>query len=679
MKISPFIKTYKSLLQCVKPNIPNTCKDTIMSTSTAPESSLRPQHSKQPSSRMRTAPHLRSKIFYSLFGLVVVVEIVVFGLVLLVADSMGRTWAREHLEQESNKLIAQMHNTDYLAFWGQYPYRISLITESGAVVYDNRINTTELDNHRQREEVQAALESGRGYMERKSTSTKYKSLYYARYVPEFHLIVRISINQQDVYAFFLPILGYMGVILALGLALSALLAHYLTRSIIAPLNTLSTLDSKSFQIPYAELAPFFTKIIAQKKQLKKQLKIIRRQQQQFQAISQNINEGVVLLDSKRKVLGYNASARAILPHIDSGSFGAWSADSRAKSSPPESKEAESSTPESSTHAIQGDIFSFIDFSSAQIQTNELQISDTHIECIALPIWGKTKPKAFAVLLLDRSQMRQIQAMRREFSANVTHELKTPLSVIMASSEMMKQGLIAEKDFMLFFDKIYEECKRLLEIINDILKLSFFDEGGKELEKTPVRMYELAQIVLHSLAPLIEEKHLHTKLVCKARESSVLGVTHLLQDMLYNLCENAIKYNKENGALEIFICNARAQGLVLELIGDSGEVVDSGLESRLMGDSHMLDLAQFTLITPALPLPQNLLLVAVCDSGIGIPSGEIARVFERFYRVDKSRSKKLGGTGLGLSIVKHIALYHGAQIFIRSEVGQGSEVVMLFKR
>ena len=119
--------------------------------------------------------------------------------------------------------------------------------------------------------------------------------------------------------------------------------------------------------------------------------------------------------------------------------------------------------------------------------------------------------------------------------------------------------------------------------------------------------------------------------------------------------------------------------MLELIGDSGEVVDSGLESRLMGDSHMLDLVQFTLITPALPLPQNLLLVAVCDSGIGIPSGEIARVFERFYRVDKSRSKKLGGTGLGLSIVKHIALYHGAQIFIRSEVGRGSEVVMLFKR
>lgn len=690
-----------------------------MSQPIAPEST-RQAKSAESTKASPQAPSLRAKIFYSLFGLVAVVEILVFGLVFLVADTIGQKWAYEHLEQESQKLATQMHNTDYLAFWGQYPYRISLIAESGAVVYDNRVNVAELDNHKDREEVRAALAQGHGYMERKSTSTKYKALYYARYLPEYHLIVRISMSQRDVHAFFLPVLGYMGVILALTLVLSALLARYLTRSIIAPLNTLSALDSKGFSIPYGELAPFFTKIIAQKKQLKKQLKIIRRQQQQFQAISQNINEGVVLLDSKKTILSYNERAKELVPYLDSRKIVAPESnapdsgerDSRALGAvcnAPDSRvidsSAQASSLESKSHAIQSDVFGFIDFSLAQIQTSELQIEHKHIECIALPIWGKARPKAFAVLLLDRSQIYQIQAMRREFSANVTHELKTPLSVIMASSEMMKQGLIAEKDFMTFVDKIHEECKRLLEIINDILKLSFFDEGGSELERVPVRLYDIAQLVLNALAPLSESKQLRVKLMCDGLDSHVLGAPHLLQDMLYNLCENAIKYNKDGGELEVRICSARLKAQrwlevdFAKLAPESPEsqkstranstpkdptarrecvpescTLDSGLQ-----DSNAIDLSALTPITPRATLPQDLLLLVVRDSGIGIPSDEIARVFERFYRVDKSRSKKLGGTGLGLSIVKHIALYHGAHMFVRSELEKGSEVLILFER
>ncbi|WP_304210347.1 ATP-binding protein [Helicobacter canis] len=604
-----------------------------------PQSQKPPMPSSPSTAPSKPPKYLQAKIFYSIFGLVAGVEIAIFGLFFLAAEMIGQKWAYEHLELESKKLITQMHNTDYLAFWAQYPYRISLITEEGVVIYDNTISAVDLDNHKDREEVQMALASGRGYVERKSTDMLYKALYYASYLPEYRLILRVSMNQRDIYAFLLPIVGYMAILLIITLLLSTIITSYLTRSIIAPLNNLSALDTKKFRAPYRELVPFFYKIIAQRKQLKKQLKIIRRQQQQFQAISQNINEGLVLIDTKKQILSYNTKAKELLPTLESSS-------SSVQGAP-------------STDLVQ-DIFAFIDLFSPQIQTSELQIKGNHIECIALPIWGKLKPKAFVVLLLDRSEKNQIHAMRREFSANVTHELKTPLSVIMASSEMMKQGLIPQKDFMLFFDKIYDECKRLLEIINDILKLSFFDEGGEKLESSVVNVYEVAQWVVCSLAPLAAEKELRVQIICDDQAScTISAVARLLEDMLYNLCENAIKYNNQQGSLEICIS-----------IGE--------FDPRAIKD--------FTHITPSLALPigQDTATIMIKDSGIGIPESEQKRVFERFYRVDKSRSKKLGGTGLGLSIVKHIAIYHNAHIFLRSNAdlqssSRGSEILVVFAR
>ena len=214
--------------------------------------------------------------------------------------------------------------------------------------------------------------------------------------------------------------------------------------------------------------------------------------------------------------------------------------------------------------------------------------------------------------------------------------------------------------MLFFDKIYDECKRLLEIINDILKLSFFDEGGEKLESSVVNVYEVAQRVVCSLAPLAAEKELRVQIICDDQAScTISAVARLLEDMLYNLCENAIKYNNQQGSLEICI--------------STGE-----FDPRAIKD--------FTHITPSLALPigQDTATIMIKDSGIGIPESEQKRVFERFYRVDKSRSKKLGGTGLGLSIVKHIAIYHNAHIFLRSNADlqssdRGSEILVVFAR
>lgn len=583
--------------------------------------------------RLAKRNSLRTKIFYAIFGLVAVIEIIIFLCILFAADYMSQKWSYEHLEQESKKLIAQMHSTDYLAFWGQYPYRISLIDKQGVVLYDNRIARVNLGNHKDREEVIGALQYGSGYARRTSESIEERTLYFAKYIPEYQLVLRISMNQKALYAIRFWILGYVVVILLIALFISAIVAKYLARSIVAPLDKLDSLDMKSFQSPYSELSGFFAKIIAQKKKIKKQLKIIRYQHQQFQTISQNINEGYVLLDARKSILAFNQRAQEILPSLQVGAY--------------------INTIHKHSNDLQAQVFSHIDFGIIQIQTKEIQIQDYHIEAIALPIWGKTKPKAFMVLLLDRSAKNQIQRLKREFSANVTHELKTPLSVIMASSEMMKQGMIAPKDVVLFSEKIYNECKRLLEIINDILKLSFFDEGGGELEKQSLNLEHIANRVLNTLEPLISQNQLQVRLICPQKdETIVFGVDSLLEDMLYNLCENAIKYNAQGGRLEIRI------GSIMGLLPYS--------------TSH-------TRITQPSSKETNTkkIYIAIKDSGIGIPKDEQQRVFERFYRVDKSRSKKLGGTGLGLCIVKHIALYHNAQILLQSDTGKGCEVVVVF--
>ncbi len=639
-------------------------------------------------------------------------EAVIFISLLILADNVSQKWAFEHLKEEAQKLATQMKSTDYLAFWGQYPYRISLIDEGGKVIYDNRLEPASLSNHADREEVKAAIAGNPSYVVRDSTSAHQRLLYYAVYLPSYHLVLRVCMSQRAIYAAGFWILGYVAAVMLLALLLSALVARYLTRSIIAPLNSLESLESKSFKPPYSELFVFFDKIIAQKKKIKKASKIIARQERQFQAISQNISEGIVLLDEHKKILSFNDKALMMLPHLRAGAvvgensareageiaseFGAPKMQN-LDSSKNNARDKNSADTITDTIADTEGIFASIDFSSAKAQAQDIQIQGCDIEMIALPVLGKSKAKAFVVLLLDRSEKIQNQRLRREFSANVTHELKTPLSTIMASSEMMKQGMIAQGDIAAFSGKIYEKCKRLLDIINDILKLSFFDEGGV-LEKSRVCLKESAQKALNALSPLITQKRIQVRLNAQDDENlAIFGVPNLIEDMLYNLCENAIKYNHEGGKLEVSIYKMRESGARNFGVRESDMRVFGARESGVQEIDKILP-APFVKIAgknASQIAPKSTskstglqafgahnknstkICIHIKDDGIGIPLDEQEKVFERFYRVDKSRSKKLGGTGLGLSIIKHIALYHGAQILLKSEEGKGCEVVIIF--
>lgn len=610
-------------------------------------------------------------------------EAVIFISLLILADNVSQKWAFEHLKEEAQKLATQMKSTDYLAFWGQYPYRISLIDEGGKVIYDNRLEPASLSNHADREEVKAAIAGNPSYVVRDSTSAHQRLLYYAVYLPSYHLVLRVCMSQRAIYAAGFWILGYVVAVMLLALLLSALVARYLTRSIIAPLNSLESLESKSFEPPYSELFVFFDKIIAQKKKIKKASKIIARQDKQFQAISQNISEGIVLLDEHKKILSFNDKALMMLPHLRAGAaVGRNSARETGEFGAPKMQNLDSSKNSADTITDAEGIFASIDFSSAKAQAQDIQIQGCDIEMIALPVLGKSKAKAFVVLLLDRSEKIQNQRLRREFSANVTHELKTPLSTIMASSEMMKQGMIAQGDIAAFSGKIYEECKRLLDIINDILKLSFFDEGGV-LEKSRVCLKESAQKALNALSPLIAQKHIQVRLNAQDDENlAIFGVPNLIEDVLYNLCENAIKYNHEGGKLEVSIYKMRESGARDSGVCDIDKILSapfvkiagkSALQIAQKSASKSTNLQAFG----ARDKNSAKICIHIKDDGIGIPLDEQEKVFERFYRVDKSRSKKLGGTGLGLSIIKHIALYHGAQILLKSQEGKGCEVVIIF--
>ncbi|GAD19824.1 ATP-binding protein [Helicobacter fennelliae] len=549
---------------------------------------------------------LRTKIFYSIFGVATLIEILVFIFLGIAFDRMLEKQAFENLKNEALQIKLQMQNSNYLNFWSHYPYRITLVDSSGKVLYDNRLLAEDLPNHLSHQEIQEALSTKQSASSKRfSQSLNQKTLYYAIFLPEYNLILRVATSQNQMYQTQLDFVPYMLCIIFITLIASFGFAWYFTKSIINPINALGSLESKEtlLQIPYIELSGFISKIYTQKKKIKKQLKIISLKQQEFEAISQNIDEGFMRLNAIGEVLSFNHKAQKIFAQTEIGL-------------------------NVTLHEDFLKYFKHIDFSSPQIQTSEQQINGLYIEMITFPIHSKSKFNGFVVLLLDKSADFKIQNLRKEFSANVTHELKTPLSVIIASSEMIKNNMILPQDLPEFADKIYLESTRLLDIINDILKLSFFDEGTQHLEKSLIDLYALSKLVLKSLENPAQQKNISLRVI--GEKCEVLGIENLLWDMIYNLCENAIKYNIEGGSVEI--CTSKQN---------------------------------------------NKAILSIKDSGIGIPKESLDRVFERFYRVDKGRSKKFGGTGLGLSIVKHIALYHNAKITLNSEVGAGSEVIVTF--
>ena len=482
-------------------------------------------------------------------------------------------------------------------------YRLTWIAPSGEVLFDSQADESSMENHAQREEVRQALETGEGQSSRYSSTLLEKTIYYAKKLTDGS-ILRISISRATAGVLVMGMLQPMLVVLAAARILALVLAKRISARIVAPLNRLD-LEKPLENDTYEELSPLLTRINQQRRQIDAQLRTLQQKKDEFDQITASMNEGLVLMNEKGTVLSINPAARALF-HAEPDCVG-----------------QDFLTVERS-HEISCAIRRALEEGHAELRVerggHEYQLDISRIESEGTVIGA-------VLLAFDVTEQAFAERNRREFTANVSHELKTPLQSIMGSAELIENGLVKQEDMPRFVGHIRTEAARLVTLIGDIIRLSQLDEGG-ELPFEPVDLKKLAEEASASLASAAADKQVTIRVHGDDRQ--ITTVRRLASEIIYNLCDNAVKYNREGGSVDVTI-DGTAHGAV----------------------------------------------VTVQDTGIGIPPEHQSRVFERFYRVDKSHSKAVGGTGLGLSIVKHAAQYHNARLELKSAVGKGTEIRIHF--
>ena len=474
--------------------------------------------------------------------------------------------------------------------------RVTLIASDGTVLYDSVAKATDMDNHLSREEVACALQEGTGTSSHYSSTVLKKNLYYALRLQN-GTILRLSREQSSLGAMLLNMAWPIAVTVAGLLLLAAALSVRLARQITKPINAISPDDPQNV---YPELQPLVQRLRQQKDTIRQQMDELGKRMREFSAMTENMSEGFLLIDLHGQVLTENHSAATLLPA---------GADNIAKCREEQLRQA-------ARQALAG-----------QRCERLLQQGERTLSVIASPVLESGQVTGAVVLTMDVTEREQREKLRREFSANVSHELKTPLTSISGFAELMSQGLVPEDKVREFSRDIQKECVRLTNLVEDIMDLSRMEEGG-EMEWEGVDLYALCDEVLQSLMPVANKQEISLHLA--GDEQTVRGVRQGLHEMIYNLCDNAIKYNCHGGSVTV-------------TVGESGHRA----------------------------------LVTVKDTGIGIPYDHQSRVFERFYRVDKSHSRAIGGTGLGLSIVKHAAALHDAEVKLQSQPEQGTVITVLF--
>ena len=484
--------------------------------------------------------------------------------------------------------------------------RITWIDKDGKVLFDNRTDASSMENHLEREEVREAVESGYGTSARYSETLTEKSLYSAKKLSDGS-IVRLSVSQYSVITLFLGMLRPVLFIALLAVILALVLAYRLSKNIVTPLNKLD-LDAPLSNEVYEELSPLLQRMDAQQKQLKSQAKELERKREEFEAATANMSEGLVVLNEQGEILSVNRTASDILGTSDA----CLGKDILSVNGSAEMQEM-------LRQARTGE--------NAEITVS---VGGRDFRFNASPVVTEKKVAGIALLIFDITEKEKAEQMRREFTANVSHELKTPLHTISGYAELLANGMVEEKDTAEFSQKIYAEAQRMIRLVEDIIRLSNLDEGATELAREEADLLKIAEKAVESLAPAAEKENVSVEFSGEKAELS--GIPQLLSAIVYNLTDNAIKYNHSGGKVFVSVTN----------------------------------------------VPDGVLL-SVKDTGIGIPKDQQERVFERFYRVDKSHSKEVGGTGLGLSIVKHSAKLHGAKITLESEPGKGTEIAVLFPK
>lgn len=547
---------------------------------------------------------MTKKIFRSIFLTALAVLLVAFAVITAALYSHFADMQKQALRREVSLAAAavQTQGRSYLETLTDAEERFTWIAADGTVLYDTAGESAKAENHADRAEFIDARKNGTGESIRYSSTLLQKTMYSAIRLADGS-VLRIAVSRATVGLLLIGMLPAFLLVLLAALILSAVLASGLAKRIVEPLNHLD-LEHPLENDAYEEIAPLLSRINRQRLALTEQQTLFRRKTQEFEQITASMSEGLVLLDEKGAVLSINPAAQRI--------FGA-------------------------DDTVLGKDFLTLDHTHAVIralddakQTGHGEVRQSlggreyQFDVSAISVDGH--PMGGVLLAFDVSATALAEQQRREFTANVSHELKTPLQGIIGSAELLESGMVKEQDRARFLGHIRSEASRLLTLIEDIIRLSQLDEGG-ELPSSTVELYALADETVQSLAG--EAKRRGVTLTLSGSPVTVRGVPSLLSEVIYNLCDNAIKYNRPDGTVHIEIGTA-----------------------------------------------DGMAKIVVSDTGIGIPPQHQDRVFERFYRVDKSHSKASGGTGLGLSIVKHATLLHHGKIFMQSEEGKGTTMTVL---
>lgn len=551
---------------------------------------------------------MKNKIFRALVALAAMAVLVASGLITFLVSQDYFNETKKELAQEARYISMGLESggNDFLnkiAAENGSNVRITLIDKDGIVLFDNQAEAKTLENHAMRQEIMEAVAVGAGEAERFSDTLDKTTYYYAVRL-EDGKILRLARTIDSIYKSVLQMLPIMGGIVIVVAFLASIVARRVTFNLIKPLDQVN-LDEPLDNETYDELAPFLTRIAKQKRQLSKNLKKLRGKQEELTIITNNMNEGLVLLNGQQNVLFINESAAKIF------GFSAKEVIGRNILTVDRAQEVQ-------------DLLQKV---SQAGKGEGLYEKDGHFYQLS---GSSVNGSGSVILIYDVTEKMTAEKLRREFSANVSHELKTPLQSILGYAEIMKNGLVKDEDKQRFLERIHAEAGNMIELIQNIMELSRLDENKTLDEFEDVDLLKLAQSVILRLKHKAQTKGV--TLNVSGSSACVCGVQSILSEVLYNLVDNSIKYNKDNGKVDVKVQDG------------SDEVT-----------------------------------VSVSDTGIGIGAADRERVFERFYRADKSHSKEIGGTGLGLSIVKHGVLFHKGRVELESEPGVGTTITFVLPK
>lgn len=551
---------------------------------------------------------MTKKIFKSIMFVCALVLAVGLAAVMGILYSNFDGQMRKELSKEAAYLAygVEQQGLNYLKNIKDKSARITYIDQDGTVLFDNEADVSEMKNHSDRTEFQKAEKYGAGESSRYSDTLSEKTIYYALRLKD-GTVLRVSGTQDSVLALVENLIFPLCGLLCLMLILSGIMASAISKRIVKPINELD-LESPEENLIYEELSPLLSKIHRQNREIQNQLELAKQQQEEFALITENMQEGLIVIDKYTMILSANSSAWNLF-HMDRVCQGesVYCLDRE----------------EEFRHAIEQVL-------SGEHTELVLKLNGSDIQLIANPVIRDKKTEGAVVLLVNVTEKLERESLRREFSANVSHELKTPLTSISGFAEIMQGGLVKNEDIPKFAGRIYKESQRLLQLVEDVIQISQLDEEKTSYVWEPVDVYQVCKNAFESLKE--KAKRLNVHLYICGERMKMEAVRTLLEEAIYNVCDNAIKYNRNDGSVSVFLTQIAQE-----------------------------------------------IQIVVKDTGVGIPKEDQDRVFERFYRVDKSHSKEIGGTGLGLSIVKHAVGALKGSVMLRSEEGNGTEICMKFPK